>query len=95
MSQDENDAAGRGRLLASEYQYIVTAQKPTAVTHALTGNFVSKHEMSLIVAKCTRLEIHQLGSDGLRPLLDVPIYGRIAIMELFRPPVCKDFLSRT
>ena len=37
--------------------------------------------------KCTRLEIHLLTPDGLRPMLDVPIYGRIATVELFRPPL--------
>lgn len=86
MSQD-GEAAAKERLLASEYQYIVTAQKPTAVTHSLTGNFLSKDELSLIVAKCTRLEIYHVGEDGLRAVLDVGIYGRIAVMELYRPPV--------
>lgn len=28
--------------LVSEYQYVVTAQRPTAVTHALRANFVRK-----------------------------------------------------
>ena len=88
MDEDSQTAGARERHLATEYQYVVTAQKPTAVTHALTGNFVSKDERCLIMAKCTRLEIYQLGEEGLRPLLDVGIYGRIAVMELYRPPVC-------
>lgn len=89
MSQEaEGDVVRKGPAGATEYQYVVTAHKPTSVTHALTGNFVSKDELSLVVAKCTRLEIYQMGVEGLKPLIDVGMYGRIAIMELFRPPVC-------
>lgn len=36
--------------------------------------------------KCTRLEIHLLTAEGLQPMLDVPIYGRISAMMLYRPP---------
>ena len=43
--------------------------------------------MNLIVVKCTRIEIYLLTADGLQPVADVPIYGRIATLELFRPPV--------
>eukprot|EP00898_Chlorokybus_atmophyticus_P002114 jgi/Chlat1/2903/Chrsp2S04662 len=70
----------------SMWNYVVTAHKPTNVTHSCTGNFTSPNELNLIVAKCTRVEIHLLTPQGLQPLLDVPIYGRIATMELFRPP---------
>ncbi|GBG61192.1 hypothetical protein CBR_g19725 [Chara braunii] len=70
----------------SIWNYVVTAHKPTAVTHSAVGNFTSPSELNLIVAKCTRIEIHQLSPQGLTPMLDVPIYGRIATMELFRPP---------
>jgi DNA damage-binding protein 1 len=42
--------------------------------------------MNLIVVKCTRIEIYLLTADGLQPVADVPIYGRIATLELFRPP---------
>ena len=37
--------------------------------------------------KCTRIEVHLLVPEGLQPVMDAPIYGRIACMELFRPPV--------
>uniref|UniRef100_A0A2P2KL48 DNA damage-binding protein 1 n=1 Tax=Rhizophora mucronata TaxID=61149 RepID=A0A2P2KL48_RHIMU len=43
--------------------------------------------------KCTRIEIHLLTPQGLQPMLDVPIYGRIATLELFRPHgEAQDFL---
>eukprot|EP01134_Creolimax_fragrantissima_P006011 CFRG6011T1 len=71
--------------VASPYQYVVTAQKPTAVHHAVTGNFVSQRELCLIVGKGTRIEIHTVGPEGLVALLEVNIYGRIGVMKLFRP----------
>ncbi|KAK0579707.1 hypothetical protein LWI29_030159 [Acer saccharum] len=47
------------------------------------GNFTAPQELNLILAKCTRIEIHLLTPQGLQPMLDVPIYGRIATLELF------------
>ncbi|KAL3616849.1 DNA damage-binding protein 1a [Castilleja foliolosa] len=69
----------------SIWNYVVTAHKPTNVTHSCVGNFTAPNELNLIVAKCTRIEIHMLSPQGLQPILDVPIYGRIATLELFRP----------
>lgn len=69
------------------YNYVVTAQKPTAVNSAVTGNFTGPNDLNLILAKNTRLEIHVVTPEGLKPVLDVGLYGRIATMQLFRPPV--------
>ncbi|CAM6089835.1 unnamed protein product [Calypogeia fissa] len=69
----------------SGWNYVVTAHKPTNVTHSCVGNFTGPLELNLIIAKCTRIEIHLLTPQGLQPMLDVPIYGRIATLELFRP----------
>ncbi|KAH8956048.1 hypothetical protein BDL97_07G017700 [Sphagnum fallax] len=70
----------------SGWNYVVTAHKPTNVTHSCVGNFTNPQELNLIIAKCTRIEIHLLTAAGLQTMLDVPIYGRIATLELFRPP---------
>lgn len=48
---------------------------------------------SFYCSKCTRIEIHLLTPDGISPLLDVGIYGRIATMELFRPQVNNCFFG--
>lgn len=83
------------------YNYVVSAHKPSAVTHALTGHFTSPDDMNLILryssnlstfvyfanSKCTLLEIYKMTADGIVPMLEVPIYGRIATIQLFRPPV--------
>lgn len=69
------------------HNYVVTAHKPTAVNAAVVGNFTASDDLNLIIAKNTRLEIHVVTPEGLRPHLDIGIYGRISVMELFRPPV--------
>ena len=56
------------------------------LTDALTSASASPNDVNLIVVKCTRIEIYLLSADGLQPVTDVPIYGRIATLELFRPP---------
>jgi hypothetical protein len=47
------------------YNYVVTAQKPTAVTHSLTAAFTGPDQLNLILIKSTRLEIHTMGPEGL------------------------------
>lgn len=68
------------------YNYFVTAHKPTAVNACVTGNFTSSDDLNLIIAKNTRLEIYVVTPEGLRPVKEVGICGRIAVLELYRPP---------
>jgi DNA damage-binding protein 1 len=69
----------------SIWNYVATVQKATyGVTHSCVGSFTSPHDINLIIAKRSRIEIHLFTPQGLKPLLDVPIYGRIATLELFR-----------
>ena len=78
------------------YQYVVTAQHPTNVTHSLTANFTAADELNLIIVKCTRIEIHSISSEGLIPEFDVGVYGRIATIDKFRPQDSeRDFLFVT
>uniref|UniRef100_H2V0E8 DNA damage-binding protein 1 n=1 Tax=Takifugu rubripes TaxID=31033 RepID=H2V0E8_TAKRU len=67
------------------YNYVVTAQKPTAVNACITGHFTSAEDLNLLIAKNTRLEIYVVTAEGLRPVKEVGMYGKIAVMELFRP----------
>ncbi|CAG9859415.1 unnamed protein product [Phyllotreta striolata] len=67
------------------HHYIVTAHKPTAVTSCVTGNFTSPSDLNLIVARNTRLEIYLVTPEGLRPIKEVGLYGKVAVMKLFRP----------
>lgn len=40
-----------------------------------------------IYSKCNRVEIHTCGEDGLKPVVDLTIYGRVSAMQLFKPAV--------
>jgi len=57
-----------------------------AVTHSLACNFTSDNAQNLLVAKCTHLVLYDVTPTGLQPLLDIPIYGRIAALEVVRMP---------
>lgn len=68
------------------WNYVVSAQKPTSVTLSATGAFTGPNDLNLLVSKNSRLEIFLLTEKGLQLIVDVPIYGRISALELFRPP---------
>ncbi len=51
------------------------------------GNFTSPNDLNLIVAKNYRLEIYLVTPEGLRPLKEVGIYGKIAVMKLYKSGV--------
>ncbi|KDR10581.1 DNA damage-binding protein 1 isoform X1 [Zootermopsis nevadensis] len=71
------------------HHYVVTAHKPTAVTACVTGNFTSPSDLNLILAKNTRLEIYLVTPEGLRPIKEVGLYGKVSVMKFFRPPLEK------
>uniref|UniRef100_A0A673XZR3 DNA damage-binding protein 1 n=1 Tax=Salmo trutta TaxID=8032 RepID=A0A673XZR3_SALTR len=51
----------------------------------LLSHFTSAEDLNLLIAKNTRLEIYVVTAEGLRPVKEVGMYGKIAVMELFRP----------
>jgi DNA damage-binding protein 1 len=53
----------------------------------LSGNFTSSKDINLLLAKNTRLELYLVTPEGLRPLKEVAIYGKIAVLKIFRYPV--------
>uniref|UniRef100_A0A8C0AN56 DNA damage-binding protein 1 n=1 Tax=Buteo japonicus TaxID=224669 RepID=A0A8C0AN56_9AVES len=62
----------------------VTEQQKVGV---LQGEVVvmSVIDLNLLIAKNTRLEIYVVTAEGLRPVKEVGMYGKTAVMELFRP----------
>jgi len=58
----------------------------------LPGNFTSKDDLNLLIAKNTRLEIYVVTPEGLRPVKEIGIYGRIEVMHLYRPQVSTNAL---
>eukprot|EP00009_Paramoeba_aestuarina_P010924 CAMPEP_0201526994 /NCGR_PEP_ID=MMETSP0161_2-20130828/33637_1 /ASSEMBLY_ACC=CAM_ASM_000251 /TAXON_ID=180227 /ORGANISM="Neoparamoeba aestuarina, Strain SoJaBio B1-5/56/2" /LENGTH=281 /DNA_ID=CAMNT_0047927609 /DNA_START=109 /DNA_END=950 /DNA_ORIENTATION=+ len=71
------------------YNYVVTAQKPTAVTHSVVGNFTDSDDLNLIVCKSSLLEIFKITASGLEPIYDVSLYGCVFSLRLFRPKGAK------
>ena len=51
------------------------------------GNFTSPDDLNLLIAKNTRLEIFTVAAEGLKPVKEISINGRIAVLKLFRPQV--------
>jgi DNA damage-binding protein 1 len=76
----------------SAMNYVVTVQRPTAVTAIATGHFTSPTDFNLIVAKNTHFEIYVISSEGLKLVKDVCIYGQINVLKCFRLPVSNIFL---
>ena len=66
------------------FSYVATASRPSAVTHCVRARFTSPQGWDLILAKNTRLEVLSLTTEGLKPVLDVPIRGRIASLDVIR-----------
>ncbi|KAI5740244.1 hypothetical protein M8J76_002026 [Diaphorina citri] len=71
------------------HHYFVTAHKPTGVNACVTGNFTSSTDLNLVVAKNNRIEIHTVTPEGLRPVKEIFLYGKIAVMKFFRGPTDK------
>ncbi|KAL0476643.1 DNA damage-binding protein 1 [Acrasis kona] len=68
------------------WNYAVTAYKPSSIRFSLTGNFTGPLDRNLIVGKNNQLEIWTMAEEGIEPKHDVPIYGRISTMSLYRQP---------
>jgi DNA damage-binding protein 1 len=64
--------------------YVVSAQKATAVSAAVVGSFTGENDLNLIVGRTNRLEMLLVTAEGLKPHLEVPIFGRIAALKVFR-----------
>jgi hypothetical protein len=48
VPEDESVRDGVG----CQYNYVVSAQKPTAVTHSVVGNFTSSTDVNLVLGYC-------------------------------------------
>lgn len=70
----------------SYHNYVVTAQKPTKVTHTQVGSFLSPDENNLLVGKVTYIDVYSITKEGPVATLELRIYGRLVIMTLFRLP---------
>ena len=51
------------------------------------GNFTSSTDLNLILAKVNHIEILSVSPEGLRPIKQFTINGRVEVMKFFRPQV--------
>ena len=71
--------------------YVVTAAKPTVVTHARVGRFLAPDRQHLLLARLNRVDVYEVDAtadsveDGergvLRACLELPVYGRVVALE--------------
>ena len=54
---------------------------------SLSGNFTSPTDLNLILAKVNHIEILSVSPEGLRPIKQFTINGRVEVMKFFRPQV--------
>jgi len=53
----------------------------------LIANFTSPTDRNLLVARFNRIDISLVTEQGLQPIKEVALYGKIEIMKVFRPKV--------
>jgi DNA damage-binding protein 1 len=81
QSSPSQEASQLGRMSCN---YVSTAHPPSKVTHTAVGTFLGGSERNLLVAKVTRIEVYNITAEGLVCAVELPIYGRIVCMQLFR-----------
>ncbi|CDS13709.1 hypothetical protein LRAMOSA05883 [Lichtheimia ramosa] len=65
----------------SAFNYVASAQAPTAVNAAVKGNFIVKDRIDLIVSKETYVEVYNIENDWLSLVYQFNLYGRIEALE--------------
>lgn len=87
-SQSPTPSSSSSSGIKPSFNYVSTIVEPSSVTHSCVGNLTGGEDRHLVIAKCTRLEIHLVCSlpSGiqLKCIFDQPLYGRIATLQLFR-----------
>lgn len=68
------------------HNYVVTARKPSRVSHTAVGNFLGPNHRNLLVAKVNHIEVYTITPEGLVCTTVLPINGTISVMQLMRPP---------
>lgn len=67
------------------YNYVVTSQRPTAVSHATVCKFTGPDAQNLILSKGSRIEVHTVTTEGMSPVIEFGIYGNVSTLNYYRP----------
>jgi len=54
---------------------------------SILANFTSPTDRNLLVARFNRIDISLVTEEGLQPIKEIALYGKIEIMKVFRPKV--------
>lgn len=68
------------------YNYVVTAHKPTVVSHTAVGNFLGPDQRNLLVARVNYIQVYTITPEGLQCTVVFPINGTISAMHLIQVP---------
>lgn len=68
------------------YNYVVTAHKPSRVSHTSVGSFLGPNQRNLLVAKVTYIQVYSITIEGLVCVVELPINGAISVMQLMTVP---------
>ncbi|RYH30100.1 hypothetical protein EON65_06270 [archaeon] len=65
--------------------YAVTSHKATAVNFSVICNFTAPNDRNLVVARSNTLYVYTLKDIGLVLSVEIPLFGRIKGVEVYRP----------
>jgi len=57
------------------------------ILFVILANFTSPTDRNLLVARFNRIDISLVTEEGLQPIKEIALYGKIEIMKVFRPKV--------
>ncbi len=84
MPQLSSALSSSSTVISPHQFYYATSQKSTAVTHSVVGQITAPNELNLVLGKTSRIEIYRITNEGLSPLCDIGINGRIGTMNIIR-----------
>ena len=67
------------------YAYVATSSRPTAIQQAIVCSFTDPSSHNLVLAKGNRIEVHDITLDGISPVTEFEIYGKICTLSYYRP----------
>ena len=67
------------------YNYVITSQRPTAVSHAIVCDFTGENSNNLVISKGNRIEIHNANAEGVTPVIEFGLYGTVSSLTHYRP----------
>lgn len=68
--------------------YYATSQKPTAVVGSSVAAITGPSDLNLVLAKTSRIDLYNVTDEGIQPIAEYALNGRIATLKTVRLNVC-------